>query len=83
MYLGHISMQEHHARKRSMLAAACAVGVVATFGTPIGGVLFSVEVTAVYYLVGNLWKAFVGAIAAVVFFQVGSSAIDLGDDLGD
>ena len=26
-----------HTRKRSMLAAACAVGVVGTFGTPIGG----------------------------------------------
>ena len=33
-----------HTRKRSILAAACAVGVVGTFGTPIGGVLFSVEV---------------------------------------
>ena len=36
-----------HTRKRSILAAACAVGVVGTFGTPIGGVLFSVEVRRV------------------------------------
>ena len=59
-----------HTRKRSILAAACAVGVVGCFGTPIGGVLFSVEVTSVYYMVGNLWKGFFGAVAALVCFQL-------------
>ena len=49
-----------HTRKRSILAAACAVGVVGTFGTPIGGVLFSVEGTATFYVVSNLWRGFVG-----------------------
>ena len=58
-----------HQRKRAMLGAACAVGVVATFGTPIGGVLFSVEVTATYYMVNNLWRGFLGAIACIVCFQ--------------
>jgi H+/Cl- antiporter ClcA len=41
-----------------MLAAAVAAGVTATFGAPIGGVLFSIEVTSTYYFVSNLWKAF-------------------------
>lgn len=34
------------------LAAAVAAGVTAVFGAPVGGVLFSIEVTATYYLVG-------------------------------
>ena len=29
-----------------MLAVGCAVGVSSNFGAPIGGVLFSIEVTA-------------------------------------
>lgn len=41
-----------------MLAASVAIGVVATFGAPIGGVLFSIEVTSTYYFVSNLWKTF-------------------------
>lgn len=51
-----------------MLAAACAVGVSANFGAPIGGVLFSVEVTATYYLVSNLWKGIFSAACGAVFF---------------
>jgi len=38
-----------------MLAAAVGAGVTATFGTPIGGVLFSIEVTSSNYIVANLW----------------------------
>lgn len=37
--------------KRQMLGAAVAAGVTAVYGTPVGGVLFSIEVTATYYLV--------------------------------
>ena len=37
-------IDDDHAMKRAMLGASAAIGVVATFGTPIGGVLFSVEV---------------------------------------
>lgn len=44
--------------KKQMLAASVAAGVTATFGAPIGGVLFSIEVTSTYYMVNNLWKAF-------------------------
>ena len=41
-----------------MLGAAIAAGVTASFGTPIAGVIFSIECTSTYYLVGNLWKSF-------------------------
>lgn len=39
-----------------LLAAACAVGVSSTFGAPIGGVLFSIEVTASVYRTSSYWK---------------------------
>ena len=45
----------NNATKKNMLAAAVGAGVTATFGTPIGGVLFSIEVTSSNYIVANLW----------------------------
>ncbi|TMW60025.1 hypothetical protein Poli38472_000067 [Pythium oligandrum] len=52
-----------------VLAAACAVGVTATFGTPIGGVLFSIEVTTTYYVTSNYWRAFFSSVVGVVVFR--------------
>jgi chloride channel 2 len=52
--------------KKSMLAAAVGAGVTATFGTPIGGVLFSIEVTSSYYIVANLWKTFFCAVFTMI-----------------
>ena len=43
--------QANESRKFEMLASACAVGVACCFGAPIGGVLFSIEVTSVYFAV--------------------------------
>ncbi|KAJ0406289.1 hypothetical protein P43SY_007077 [Pythium insidiosum] len=52
-----------------VLSAACAVGVTATFGTPIGGVLFSIEVTTTYYVTSNYWRAFFASVVGVVVFR--------------
>lgn len=52
-----------------VLSAACAVGVTATFGTPIGGVLFSIEVTTSYYVTSNYWRAFFSSVVGVVVFR--------------
>lgn len=49
-----------------MLAASVAVGVSSTFAATIGGVLFSIEITTLYYDVGNYFKAFVAAISGTV-----------------
>eukprot|EP00004_Rigifila_ramosa_P015747 TRINITY_DN3679_c0_g1_i1.p1 TRINITY_DN3679_c0_g1~~TRINITY_DN3679_c0_g1_i1.p1 ORF type:complete len:644 (+),score=156.49 TRINITY_DN3679_c0_g1_i1:353-2284(+) len=54
----------NNAVKMQLLAAGCAVGVSSTFGAPIGGVLFSIEVTAMYYQVSSLWVAIFTAVAA-------------------
>jgi chloride channel 2 len=54
----------------NMLSAAVAVGVVSTFGAPVGGVLFSIEVTATYYMVSNLPMAMISAVSACLAFRL-------------
>ena len=44
--------------------------MAATFGSAIGGLLFSIEVTATYYIVGNLWKGIFCSVFCVVCFTV-------------
>jgi chloride channel 2 len=52
-----------------MLAAACAIGVASHFGAIIGGILFSIEATAIYYDVRNFWKGIYGAaISGTCFY---------------
>ena len=63
-------LNETESLRRQMLAAGCAAGVAATFGAPVGGVLFSIEVTATYYSVAHLWKAMFTAVAAAIVFRV-------------
>jgi chloride channel 2 len=53
-----------------MLAAACAVGVACTFAAPIGGVLFSIEVTATYFAVRNYWRGFYSAVCGAFVFRL-------------
>eukprot|EP00741_Cyanophora_paradoxa_P007356 tig00001126_g7116.t1 len=54
---------------RSILAAGAAVGIVSTFGTTVGGVIFSLEVTASFYMVSEVWKCFLTCMVASIMFQ--------------
>ncbi|CBZ51186.1 putative chloride channel protein [Neospora caninum Liverpool] len=54
----------------SILDVAVAAGVTATFGTPFGGVLFSIEVTATFFLVHALWKSYFCCIFCVLTFRL-------------
>ncbi|KAL3088330.1 hypothetical protein niasHT_023890 [Heterodera trifolii] len=56
-------------RKSEMLAAACATGVACTFSAPIGGVLFSIEVTTMYFSVRNYWRGFFAAACGATVFR--------------
>ncbi|EQC41420.1 hypothetical protein SDRG_01389 [Saprolegnia diclina VS20] len=58
------SLQDRLSVRLQLLAASAAVAVSSAFGSPIGGVLFSIEVTATYYLISNYLKAFVSSVAA-------------------
>jgi chloride channel 2 len=51
------------------LTAAVAVGVTCTFGAPIGGVLFSIEVSSTSFTVANLWKSFFASTVTVLCFK--------------
>ena len=58
------------------------IGLATVFNAPIGGLLFSIEVTSTYYLISNYWKSFMAAVAG------GDSDNDYGgvgddDDDGD
>ncbi|XP_052225774.1 chloride channel protein-like isoform X1 [Dreissena polymorpha] len=64
------AVYENESRRTEMLAAACAVGVACTFVAPIGGVLFSIEVTATYFAVRNYWRGFFGAVCGAVVFRL-------------
>lgn len=61
---------ENESRSNEMLAAACAVGVACCFAAPVGGVLFSIEVTAVYFAVRNYWRGFFAAGVGATFFRL-------------
>jgi len=56
--------------KKQILGVAVAAGVVSSFGTPFGGIIFSIEVTATYYMVSSLWKAFFCATCTLVCFKM-------------
>lgn len=64
---------------QQLLGAACAVGVASSFGSTVGGVFFSIEVTSTYYLVETLWKglfvAVCGATVVALFGQLGTLAL--------
>ncbi|XP_004694463.1 PREDICTED: chloride channel protein 1 [Condylura cristata] len=52
------------------LTVGCAVGVGCCFGTPLGGVLFSIEVTSTYFAVRNYWRGFFAATFSAFVFRV-------------
>lgn len=60
----------NESRNTEMLAAACAVGVGACFAAPVGGVLFSIEVTTVYFAVRNYWRGFFAAVCGATVFRL-------------
>eukprot|EP01104_Vermistella_antarctica_P002063 TRINITY_DN1221_c0_g1_i4.p1 TRINITY_DN1221_c0_g1~~TRINITY_DN1221_c0_g1_i4.p1 ORF type:complete len:901 (-),score=195.46 TRINITY_DN1221_c0_g1_i4:19-2610(-) len=63
------SIRLNEALRQQMLAAAVAVGVAATFGSPIGGTLFSIEVTSTYYPIRNYWYATFGAVIGALMVR--------------
>lgn len=54
-------------RRVELMVAAAAVGVVCTFGAPVGGVLFSIEITSSYYMLEHLSFAFCTATLSLVW----------------
>jgi chloride channel 2 len=63
---------KNEAHNNELLAAAAAVGVACNFAAPIGGVLFSIEVTATYFAVRNYWRGFFAAVCGAFLFRLAS-----------
>ncbi|XP_017574617.1 chloride channel protein 2 [Pygocentrus nattereri] len=65
-YIGKV--KESKAQRVELVISGCAVGLACCFGTPAGGLLYSIEVASTFFLVRNYWKAFFAAtISAFVF----------------
>ena len=67
--LPYQSIQTNKTLKHQFLTAAIAVGVTCTFGAPIGGVLFAIEVSTSSFTVSNLWKSFFASTVTVLCFK--------------
>ncbi|KAL1962879.1 hypothetical protein VTN77DRAFT_9057 [Rasamsonia byssochlamydoides] len=52
------------AKTREILTATAAAGVAVAFGSPIGGVLFSLEEMATYFPLKTLWRSYFCALVA-------------------
>ncbi|KAK6067676.1 voltage gated chloride channel [Seiridium cupressi] len=63
------SVNGNEARKREVLSAAAASGISVAFGSPIGGVLFSLEQLSYYFPDKTMWQSFVCAMTAAVILQ--------------
>lgn len=63
------SLSQNEARKREILSAAAASGISVAFGSPIGGVLFSLEQLSYYFPDKTMWQSFVCAMVAAVTLQ--------------
>ena len=63
------TLNKNEARKREVLSAAAAAGISVAFGSPIGGVLFSLEQLSYYFPDKTMWQSFVCAMVAAVTLQ--------------
>lgn len=63
------NINDNEARKREVLSAAAASGISVAFGSPVGGVLFSLEQLSYYFPDKTMWQSFVCAMTAAVMLQ--------------
>ena len=60
----------NEARKREILSAASAAGFAVAFGSPMGGILFSLEELSSYFPLKTLWRSFFGCLVACMTLQL-------------
>lgn len=58
------------AKNSDMLAAGTAVGIAACFAAPVGGMLFSIEVTSTYFAVRHYWRRYLAALWGAITFRL-------------
>ncbi|MCJ1352689.1 MAG: hypothetical protein MMC33_002673 [Icmadophila ericetorum] len=60
------NINDNEARKREVLSAAAAAGISVAFGSPVGGVLFSLEQLSYFFPDKTMWQSFVCAMVAAL-----------------
>jgi len=61
---------DNPAMLKQIFAAAAAVGMSTVFNAPVGGLLFSIEVTSTYYLISNYWRSFMAATTGALMYNI-------------
>ena len=61
------------AKTREILSACAAAGVAVAFGSPIGGVLFSLEEMSSYFPLKTMWRSYFCALVATAVLAVSRS----------
>ncbi|XP_069774261.1 LOW QUALITY PROTEIN: chloride channel protein-like [Narcine bancroftii] len=56
--------------RSDILTVGCAIGISCCFGTPLAGVLFSIEVTCSHFGVRNYWRGILGGAFSAFIFRV-------------
>ncbi|XP_054160906.1 chloride channel protein 2-like [Oppia nitens] len=64
------SQNEYESRFLDLIAVACAVGVATTFASPVGGVLYSIEIVSVFFSVRSYWMGFFAATIGALFWRL-------------
>jgi H+/Cl- antiporter ClcA len=67
-YFRHL--MDNPAMLKQIFAASAAVGMSTVFNAPVGGLLFSIEVTSTYYLISNYWRSFMAATTGAVMYNI-------------
>ncbi|THH31347.1 hypothetical protein EUX98_g2859 [Antrodiella citrinella] len=65
-YARVLSLKETPGKMREIITASSAAGVAVAFGSPIGGVLFSIEEMTSNFSIQTMWKSFFCALVATV-----------------
>jgi len=69
--LSRLSPQfKHEGKRRELYSAAVAAGVSSAFGTPVGGVLFSLEEVSSHFPSRTLLRAFIASVVATLALSV-------------
>lgn len=68
-------------KTREILSASAAAGVAVAFGSPIGGVLFSLEEMSNYFPLKTLWRSYFCALVATAVLAVSPSRTNAGVEL--
>ncbi|XP_073674362.1 chloride channel protein 2-like [Garra rufa] len=64
------NIYKNEARNKEMLMVGCAVGIGCCFAAPIGGALYGLEVTSMFFLARNYWRGFLSATFGALIFRL-------------